>query len=548
MRKPPLNSRASGPPTRQGPRVEPRSGPPSDAWDECDSRPDTSVRSSQRRHRTSAARQHAARWWPAAAGLLLAILILFWFRQPLSQSLWPETRAQQLRADAALALQEGRLTAADGSGARELYEAALAMDPDRMEAREGLAAVGQAALERAHTALAERRLVDAAAAIALARQVTVPTAQTDALTRQLTELQQGSAGFARLLAMADAARQAGRLEGAGNAALPLYQRALALQPNHTAALEGREDTLSDLLQQARRTLGRDELAEAAAAVERVQDADPGHVDLPDVLAEVAAQAQQRIAAADRALQRGELDDALRDYRAALQADEDNIDAAQGLQRVAAAHAARSSRLAADFEFAAARSALEQARAIAPDLAGLIQAEADLLRARQAQSRLGRSQQVSVPAGERRARLTTLLAEATEAEARGDLVTPPGDSAFDKVRAARALAPRDPEVLAASSRLLSAAQTCFEDELRGNRLTRAGACLDALAALGATPGALRTARQRLAQRWVAIGEQRLGASEVAAAIEALGSARRLDPAAPGLEALSERLRAASAAAQ
>lgn len=481
-------------------------------------------------------------------GALLAIVLLAWFRQPLAKALWPDTRAQQLRADAAQALREGRLTSADGSGARELYQAALALDPDRMEARDGLAAVGQASLQRARLALAERRLEDAAAAITLAREVTVPTAQTDALSRQLAALRQGSAGLARLLAMADAARRAGRLEGASNAALPLYQRALALQPNHTEALEGREDTLSELLQQARRLLERGELVAGAAMVERARRADPGHVDLPDALAEVAVQTQRAVARADRALVRGRLHEAADGYRQVLDADVDHAGAAQGLERVAQAHAALASRLAADFEFDAAQAALQRARAIAPDWAGLLQAQGDLARARQAQARLRNNQPGSLSGAERRARIRTLLADAAAAEARGDLVTPPGDSAFDKIRAARSLAPGDAAVRAASARLLRAAQACFENDLRGNRVVGAGACLDAMVVLGATPGTVRAARQRLAQRWVAIGEQRLGASEIARAEQALESARALDPETPGLDALAQRLEAASAIAR
>src|SRR3546814_3004342 len=50
------------------------------------------------------------------------------------------------------------------------------------------------------------------------------------------------------------AREAGQLTGDDKAALPLYQRILALQPENTGALEGREDALGELLQQARAQL------------------------------------------------------------------------------------------------------------------------------------------------------------------------------------------------------------------------------------------------------------------------------------------------------
>ncbi|MFP7724846.1 hypothetical protein [Lysobacter sp. D1-1-M9] len=498
-------------------------------------------------------------WWSGAAALLIIAGLLLWFREPLSERLWPETRAQQLRADAALALQRGQLSAADGSGARELYEAALALDPDRLETRAGLAQVGQAALERARVAIAENRHADAEDALALARQLTVPAAQADALAAQLRDRQVDAAGINRLLAFAAAAREAGRLDGSDNAALPLYQRVLTLQPNHKEALEGREDTLSDLLQQAQRTLARGDLVVAALAVERVQRADSGHVELPDVLAELASAIEQRRREADAALDRDRLPNALEGYRQVLGADPDDAGAVQGLIRVGRAYAQRSGRLAADFRFDQAEAALREARAVGestravvPEIAqgispAIAEGESNLARARQSQARLGRADAGPGRAAERRARLHALLAEADAAEGRGDLLAPPGESAFDKLRAARALAPQDPVVQAAAARLLPAARTCFEDELRGNRLARAGACLDARVVLGDGAAAVRGARQRLAQRWIAIGEQRLGAGEVAAATAALASARALDPAVAGIDALAERVSAAAAAA-
>ena len=151
----------------------------------------------------------------------------------------------------------------------------------------------------------------------------------------------------------------------------------------------------------------------------------------------------------------------------------------------------------------------------------------------------------MPDAERQRRIRTLLDEASAASARGDLLTPPGESAFDKLGAARALAPRDAAVLHSSARLLPAAQACFERELRGNSLTRARACLDARSVLGEDAGVLSQARRRLAQRWLAIGDERLGAGELQAANHALNAARGLDPGVPGINEFAERLRAATA---
>src|SRR5690606_23659955 len=217
------------------------------------------------------------------------------------------------------------------------------------------------------------------------------------------------------------------------------------------------------------------------------------------------------------------------------------DADAGLQRVAAAWARRAETLAADFRFAAADAALARARALAPDTTPITDAERRIARARQSHARLGSQ----LPPRERKRRVERLLAEAGEAEARGDLLDPPGDSAFDKLRAARAIAPDDAAVRKATARLLPAARQCFERGLRENNLGLARACFDARGALENDLVALAAARRRLAARWLAIGDERLGAGEVASAGAALASARALDPATPGLDDFDRRLRAATA---
>ena len=195
----------------------------------------------------------------------------------------------------------------------------------------------------------------------------------------------------------------------------------------------------------------------------------------------------------------------------------------------------------DFRFADAEAALGRARTLAPEAHAVAEATRHVARARQVQARLG----PPLSPAARARRVKRLLADAAAAQARGDLLTPPGDSAFDKLRAAQALAPADSAVRRAAARLLPAARDCFERELRGNSLGRARACLDARLALeGASPGVV-DARQRLAQRWLAVGAERLGAGELEGATSALSAARTLDPAAPGLAEFSTRLRTATA---
>lgn len=479
------------------------------------------------------------RWIAAAAALLLVALPLL--RQPLAERLWPENPVQQALAEAREALQRGNLSAADGSGARELFEAALAMDPDRPEPRQGLAEVAEAALVRARLETAAGRYPQAHAALQLARELSAPRERTAIVADALRAREAASAGLDELWARAEQAHSAGRLYGTDDAALPLYRRILALDPDHLDALRGRDDAVAELLQQARASLRAGELAAAAAAITVAREFDPGHVDLPDTAARLAEERDGTFARAGEDLAAGRLERAAGRFQALLQMDPDDAQAQEGLVQTGRAHARRAERLAADFRFADAEAALAQALALAPDDA---QVRTTLAQVEHTRSRHARLAPVQSPA-QRRQQVRELLEQITAAERRGDLLTPPGDSAYDKLAAARALAPDDPQVRAASARLLAAAGDCFERELRANSLGRARACLDASAALADDARAVAAARRRLAQRWLGIGDERLGAGDLDGARAALRSAGAVDPSVPGRAEFAERLRTASA---
>ena len=398
---------------------------------------------------------------------------------------------------------------------------------------------------QARAAIAQQRFPQAHAFLELAEELSVPRAQVVALREQLRRNEAAGVGLDGLLQQAAAARAAGKLEGP-DGALPLYQRVLELDPKRTEALEGREDTLSDLLQQARMRQEAGDLVAAVALVRGVQAADAGHVELPDALAALTRAAEDTRREADRQLRRGQLKEALANYREALLVNDEDDAALQGVRAVAVAHARRSERFAADYRFAEAGTELGQARLIAgtTPLPAIADAEQHLSRARQSQRQVS----AAPPNAAQRRRLVRLLDEAAQAQARGDLLSPPGESAYDKLRAARAIAPQDPRVRTASARLVPAAAECFSDALRGNRLVRAGACLDARRVLEGDGSTVRQGRRELAQRWIALGDQRLSAGEVTGAQIALDAARALDPGAEGLTAFAARLRTATLATE
>lgn len=487
-----------------------------------------------------------ARWpWLLALSVALLIALGALLRGPVAEWLWPEAEAERLRQQAEAALRRGHLTAEDGSGARELYEAAVAIDPDRAELRAGLGRVAAAALAQARKALDDGRLQDAQRQLRLARALSAPRAQTEAVAETLRRREAAVAGLDTLLAAAETARAAGRLHGTDDAALPLYARILALQPGHQRALEGRDDAVSLLLRDARAALARGDLAQGAAWIAAAAGYDPGHAELPDAQAALVPAVERVRRRADADLRAGRLTRAAEGYRAWQASGVDNADVGPALGAVARAYAARARKAAADFEFERARDELAAAQALAPEAPEVADARAALQRAERAHARARAGMADDTPNATQRRRVRALLQQAAEAEARGDWLTPPGDSAFDKLRAARALAPDDAGVRAALARILPRARECFENELRDNRLQRARVCLDARIALEGERPAIADARTRLAQRWIAVGEERLRAGELDAARNAHDAARALDPRAEGLRAFAERLRAAGA---
>jgi len=478
--------------------------------------------------------------WVAMGVLAIAMLLIVGVRLFLVDRIWPETRAQALLDEAAAATAAGHLSASDGTGARQLYEAALALDPDDARPQSGLADVARAAVVQAATAVDAGRFDDAHAALRLARELSAPREHVDAVATALRRREAEGAGLDRLVAAAQAAQASGDLDGGEDSALPLYRRVLVLQPDNADALRGREDALASLLDDARRRLREGGLREAAELIARARAYDPGHVDLPDTDARLTEELDALRRRAARSLEAGHVERAVAEWRTLLAFDPADARAQRGLQDAGAAYAGRAERFARDFNFADADAQLREARALAADSEAVRLAGEHVERSRARHARLG----PQLPPGERRQRVETLLRQAAAAEARGDLLTPPGDSAYDKIRAARLVAPDDPAVARASSRLLPSARQCFDAGLRANSLARARACLDAREVLGDEGGAVREARRRLAQRWLAIGDERLGAGNLVGAEAALASARDVDPGVPGHAELARRLRAAS----
>ena len=479
------------------------------------------------------------------AALIAALLL---WRVPIGARLVPAPKQALLMRDADRALAHGKLTSVDGRGASELYAAVLALDPDHQPAREGLARTGEVALAQARAALQRHDIAHARDALALARRLSVPIAEIQPLDDALREHAAAGTSIALLLDQAAAAEHAGHLDTGANGALALYQRALAADPGNAVALARRQALFAQLLDQAGARADAGDVDTATAVIERVAALDNGNPDLPIARAQLAAARERRehgqahaLEVADVALRQGRVDAAVVGYRAVLAHETGNARARAGMRAAADAYAQQAGRQTSEFEFKRAEVLLAQARALAPDAPSVRAAEQHLRSARA--HRGGSSPSRNVDADKQR--VASLLADAERAIGNDDLLDPPGDSAFDKLRAAAAIAPNDPGVRAAQRRFGPAAIGCYQRALAANKLGRAEGCLDALITIQPGYPRLSSMREALAQRWLAVADERLGAGEFDTVRHALDAARRLSPRLHGLPALEARLQQARA---
>jgi hypothetical protein len=486
------------------------------------------------------------RRWPWVLGIAVAVaavlvLVLGQWRDQIGRQLVPESAVNRQIEQAQQALARGDLTRVDGSGAREQFQAVLARDPDHPAARAGMNAVRDAAVAQARAALAAGDTETAAQRLALARAMAAPAADLSLLELELQRLQNTGADIADLLGRAREAQAAGHLEQVPNGALALYSDVLRRQPDNAIALDGRREILAGLLRDAEAALARGETDEALALVARVVESDPSHLGLPALQARLGEvqQVRQRereaiLSEASAALRAGRLEAAAAGFLRLQALEPDAVEARQGLQDAAAALAAQARREAADFDFEAAEASLAQARAWAPESPDIAAAARRVAEAREARAALPAASEADP------GRLLALLEGARTAMRRGDLIEPPGEAAWDFLRQAAALAPGSADLRDAQAEYDRRARACFEDELASNRLSGAQACLDARAVRARGSDELAADRRRLADRWLAFAEERLGANELALARRALASVQALDPAHPGLAPLAERL--------
>ncbi len=483
------------------------------------------------------------------AGLFVLMLgaAAAWTWQDQLRALLPRTELNETLARAQAALEQGRLETADGAVA--LFETAREMDPDNEAVRRGLADAGHELVSRAREALdngdrgaARRALYAATRALGGGRDI-------DALAKELDRADARSTATATLLERADAALEDGRILGEDGAAA-LYRQILDAEPGNALATAGIARCADALGAQARAALESGDTDEAGARIAditRIASSWPALPELRGALAKAreadAGELEDRLARAARQLRAGKIsggdDSAAALYRSVQQRDPDNAAARAGLADVARALVVRAQAAIEDHDAAAADALLDEARAIDPQLVELRAADATL---RELRERLAIDASRAEPDAAARERIARLVAEAAQAAEAGNLIVPPGRSAYDKYRSALAIDPDDAEAQAGLAGLPARAKSLFDAALADKTPFRARMLLDAVRQLAPGDVTITAMSTRLADAFLDEAEAKLAADRRGEAQRALDAARELSPANPRLGAITAAVRA------
>lgn len=486
--------------------------------------------------------------WPALVLLLIVVAALAWTYQGQLRALFPRTQLNSILVRADQALAAGHLDGRDGTSARELYATANALEPDNELARRGLHRVADAELARASHAIQAGQLDAAQTDIANARALLGGGKAVDAVQQALDRARnaQPQNHTDVLTERAQQALAAGKLDGPDGAAV-LYTRALDSDPSNAVARHGLDKVADALAAQARHNLDNHDLASASSVIQRIGDFAPSDADLPALRASLAQAQQQAQASIQQHLDQGQADlragkftgadddNALAQFQAVLAVDADNAQALAGTGQVAQALILRANAALDSGDAAQAGKLLDAAEKLAPQAAGLATARARIgsvpaPATSAAQVALTPSQQVHV---------TTLLQQAEAATRAGDIMLPPGVSAYDLYRAALAMDGNNPAARHGLQQLPARTTALFEQALRNRQLSQAYDLLGTLSDLAPGDPAQANLRVRLADAWLDRAETALDQGDRTGAHQALTTARRLHPASARLHQLESR---------
>ena len=488
-----------------------------------------------------------------AIGLLVCVLVgaagwWAWNHQERLRALLPSTELNDTLARAQQALEADSLDGDRGESARELFQSARTLDPDNEIARRGLRQVGEKLLARARDALARGELEPARRAAAAARELLGGGVAVDEVDTAVAALAARGTQTESLLAAAQAELEGGRLLG-DDGAIALYEKLLAADPDNALARAGITRSVDALVAQARAAFAAADLATAAARIDDIARIRPGDPELPELRAELGKQREQAASTLQKDLDRAEAqlragrfsgseDSAQGLFEAVLKRDSSNARALKGLRRVAQAFVLQANAALEDSNPGNAERLLSKAAELAPDLPDLRAARVAL---REMRERMAIAAERPPTTEADIERMRTLVAEAEQASEAGRLINPPGNSAYDKFRAALSIDGSNKAALDGLARLPQRARDLFDRELGEGKLARALGMLEVVRQIAPSDASIPSMSERLANAWLDIADQRIVEKQELEASKALQSARALSPDNPRLIRTEQALR-------
>jgi serine/threonine-protein kinase PpkA len=472
------------------------------------------------------------------------------------RSLLPSTELNGLIVRGDKALTDGKLSGTQNDSARELFQAARAIDPDNDQARNGLTQVGLRLVERANTEIAKNDLPSARADLATANDILGGGAEIEEVKSRLHTAETRTTAGSDVLQRADKALADGKLLGPGGAQ-DLYNQVYQADSTNALALNGLNNVTKALAQQGRDAINAGNLELARQRIADLEAMSPNTPAIPELRALVAGQRTEttqttvapatatQIARAEAQMRDGKLtgsDGAIALFQAALKQTPNDARAKTALRKIAQSLISQANTAMDIDNIDQADKLVQQAEATAADAPELSPAKKRLHEMHE-QIDIAHQQPTAVTAADQ-SRVQQLLDDADKAMAAGDLNRTPGDCAYDKYRAVLRIDGNNAKALAGLDRIPARAKELFEQSLKNNTPGKAQDYVAAIEQADPNDKALPSLRDRLANAYLDKAESSIGEKRRTDAESALRAARQLSPGNARLPSLEARLQSAS----